>query len=292
VWWFVASDICFDCLQHVLSLSRYAGPISRARLVSSPFSGLSRVHRTSKSRLAQGGKRRGHKKYNGLELDERTGGSRVSGSVARDAQRPISNLKLKIRNEKQERKSRDSVARDGEKDKARRESRRAEGIFFLRPDVTAETVTYKARERAKADRRRRRDHCVVEMIRLCARLGSQSQIWTSRSGDFPTPTTSQTHPTPSQRRRRDGAPAKSKTQLRSELLERDQPSVQAQSKEAWPPAPTRDISTLKIRKPSLNQPQHDTKDHRGRNPEQKCSICRFERPQQSPGRRHDEITVT
>jgi len=55
---------------------------------------------------------------------------------------------------------------------------------------------------------------------------------------------------------------------------------------------TREISTLKIRKPSLNQPQHDTKDHRGRNPEQKRSICRFERPQQSPGRRHDEITVT
>jgi hypothetical protein len=29
----------------------------------------------------------------------------------------------------------------------------------------------------------------------------------------------------------------------------------------------RDISILKIRKPDLNQPQHDTKDHRGRNPE-------------------------
>ena len=56
--------------------------------------------------------------------------------------------------------------------------------------------------------------------------------------------------------------------------------------------PTRDISILKIRKPSLNQPQHDTKDHRGRNPEQKRSIRRFERPKQSPGRRHDEITVT
>jgi hypothetical protein len=52
------------------------------------------------------------------------------------------------------------------------------------------------------------------------------------------------------------------------------------------------ISGLEIRKPGLNQPQHDTKDHRGRNPEQKRSICRFERPQQSPGRRHDEITIT
>src|SRR5579862_2248382 len=59
MWWFVASNICFDCLQHPLSLSRYAGPISRARVVSSPFSRLSRVQRTSKSRLARGGKRRG-----------------------------------------------------------------------------------------------------------------------------------------------------------------------------------------------------------------------------------------
>src|SRR5580704_1637973 len=83
MWWFVASDICFDCLQHVLSLSRYAGPISRARVVSSPFSGLSRVHRTSKSRLAQGGSVAGRKKYNGLELDERTGGSRITSEMIR-----------------------------------------------------------------------------------------------------------------------------------------------------------------------------------------------------------------
>jgi hypothetical protein len=89
----------------------------------------------------------GRKKYNGPELDERTGGSRVSGSVARDGER----------------------TRPGEKAAERKES-------FLRADVTAEAVTYKARERATADRRRRGDHCVVEMIRLGARLGSQSQI--------------------------------------------------------------------------------------------------------------------
>jgi hypothetical protein len=29
----------------------------------------------------------GHKKYNGLELDERTGGWRVNGSVVRDGER-------------------------------------------------------------------------------------------------------------------------------------------------------------------------------------------------------------
>jgi hypothetical protein len=55
---------------------------------------------------------------------------------------------------------------------------------------------------------------------------------------------------------------------------------------------TRNISMPEIRKPGLNQPQHYRKDHRGRNPEQERSIRRFQRTQQSPGRRHNEITVT
>jgi hypothetical protein len=55
---------------------------------------------------------------------------------------------------------------------------------------------------------------------------------------------------------------------------------------------TEDISVFEIRKSGLNQPQHDRKDHRCRNPEQEHSICRFKWTQQSPSRRHDEITVT
>jgi|SRR5215469_4612357 len=51
-------------------------------------------------------------------------------------------------------------------------------------------------------------------------------------------------------------------------------------------------SILEIHKPSLNQPQHDRKDHRGRNPEQERSICRFEWPEQPAGRRHNDIAVT
>ena len=45
----------------------------------------------------------------------------------------------------------ESVAREAQKDEARRESRRAEGIFFLRAyaHVTAKAVTYKATARAK-----------------------------------------------------------------------------------------------------------------------------------------------
>jgi hypothetical protein len=41
------ANICFDCLRNLLSLSRYAGLV------------LFRVQRTSESRLARGGQRRG-----------------------------------------------------------------------------------------------------------------------------------------------------------------------------------------------------------------------------------------
>jgi hypothetical protein len=51
-------------------------------------------------------------------------------------------------------------------------------------------------------------------------------------------------------------------------------------------------SILEIHKPGLNQPQHDSKEHRSRNPEQERCSFRFDRTQQSPGRRHNDITVT
>ena len=125
MWWFVASNICFDCLQHVLSLSRYAGPISRARVVSSPFSGLSRVHRTSKSRLAQGGKRRG------TEEVQRARTGRTDRRFANDERN-------------------DSVARNGESTRLGEKAAERKDLFLRAyAYVTAKAVTYKATARAK-----------------------------------------------------------------------------------------------------------------------------------------------
>jgi hypothetical protein len=90
------------------------------------------------------------KKYNGLELDEGTGGSQMTSEMVR--------LRGTVKGQDSARKP--PSGRN----------------LFLRADVTAEAVTYKARERARADRRRRGDQSVVEMIRLDARLGSQSRI--------------------------------------------------------------------------------------------------------------------
>jgi hypothetical protein len=51
-------------------------------------------------------------------------------------------------------------------------------------------------------------------------------------------------------------------------------------------------SVPEIHKPSLNQPLNDRENHRGRDPEHEHSISCFQRSQQSPRRRHNQITIT
>jgi hypothetical protein len=47
-----------------------------------------------------------------------------------------------------------------------------------------------------------------------------------------------------------------------------------------------------ILKPGLNQSHNNSKKHRSRNAEHKRSVCCFERSQQLPRRRHNQISVT
>jgi len=51
-------------------------------------------------------------------------------------------------------------------------------------------------------------------------------------------------------------------------------------------------SVPEIHKPSLNQPLNDSENHRGRDSEHEHSISCFQRSQQSPRWRHNQITVT
>jgi hypothetical protein len=51
-------------------------------------------------------------------------------------------------------------------------------------------------------------------------------------------------------------------------------------------------SASEVLKLRLNQSYNHSKNHRGRNTEHERSICRFQRPQQSPRRRHNQITGT
>ena len=51
-------------------------------------------------------------------------------------------------------------------------------------------------------------------------------------------------------------------------------------------------SVSEISEPGSSQPLNEGKDHRRRNAEHEHSVCCFQGAQQSPRRRHDDVSVT